>query len=341
MKPKLVLALLFLLAACAFLWSQANASLTRAQAGDAIRNSQAFKQPFTVSVGTRFQTTIVLSNARAYNSLKTAGWITIVNDRFPQSYIVALTDVGRRNARNGEECKSLLPGTPAECSASFPAAHRVLLGVTGLMQSPQGVIAEFYWAWIPITNGFGEVYDRSGPSLMASVSQGAALLQKWDDGWRIATFEGGQQLPASALPPGLPTPVTLFNQATNAQAGRGATPPPPPPAPPSAVVREADTIGFLQQISTTEVTCFSMNNSRYCDMPSLIRLGLLDSRFAGPVGGYTFTIIVDDGGRTYRAAARPATPQGGTQFFVAQDGIVRYANGNPAPPPPSATPPRR
>lgn len=90
--------------------------------------------------------------------------------------------------------------------------------------------------------------------------------------------------------------------------------------------------GGLKNISTAEVTCFSMNNGRYCDMPTLIRLGLLDTRFAGPIGTFTFTVTVDASGRDYRATARNTTRQGVTEFFASSDGVVRDANGNPVPP---------
>ena len=59
-------------------------------------------------------------------------------------------------------------------------------------------------------------------------------------------------------------------------------------------------------------------------MPTLIRAGLLDTRFSSAVNGYQFNIVVTLG--TYRATATPVSPNTGRYgYFVTTDGVVRYA----------------
>src|ERR1051326_5491517 len=56
--------------------------------------------------------------------------------------------------------------------------------------------------------------------------------------------------------------------------------------------QESAAVAQLRTINTAEVTYIGTNQGAYGDIASLITQGLLDTRFAGSISGYNFTINV-------------------------------------------------
>ncbi len=88
--------------------------------------------------------------------------------------------------------------------------------------------------------------------------------------------------------------------------------------------QESSAVANLRTIATAEVTYAATTRGNYANLPTLIREGLLDSRFAGAVSGYEFTITLAGG--SYTATANPVTPNAGRYgYFVGTDAVVRYS----------------
>src|SRR5436309_2780968 len=69
--------------------------------------------------------------------------------------------------------------------------------------------------------------------------------------------------------------------------------------------QESSAVAQIRTINTAEITYLTSNQGSYGDVPSLITQGLLDSRFAGSVSGYTFTITAS--GSDYTVNADPTS----------------------------------
>jgi len=83
-------------------------------------------------------------------------------------------------------------------------------------------------------------------------------------------------------------------------------------------------VANLRTINTAEVTYLSSAGGVYCSVPELITAGLLDSRFASPIGGYRFDVVAS--GSDYTATAIPTSMNVGPYgFFSNPDAVIRYA----------------
>jgi hypothetical protein len=86
---------------------------------------------------------------------------------------------------------------------------------------------------------------------------------------------------------------------------------------------ESSAVAQLRTINTAEVTYLSSNGGKYGSIPELISQGLLDSRFAGSVSGYTFTATAS--GSDYTVTAMPSSPDVGRfGYYSNPDAVIRY-----------------
>src|SRR5438105_57731 len=73
--------------------------------------------------------------------------------------------------------------------------------------------------------------------------------------------------------------------------------------------QESSAVAQVRTINTAEVTYLSSNGGNYGSVPQLITAGLLDTRFASSVSGYTFTVTAS--GTDYTATATPTSTNAG------------------------------
>src|SRR5215813_7050545 len=86
---------------------------------------------------------------------------------------------------------------------------------------------------------------------------------------------------------------------------------------------ESSAVAQIRTINTAEVTYLSSNGGNYGSVPQLITAGLLDSRFAASVSGYTFSVTAS--GTEYTASATPTSTNAGRfGYFSTPDAVVRY-----------------
>jgi prepilin-type N-terminal cleavage/methylation domain-containing protein len=96
---------------------------------------------------------------------------------------------------------------------------------------------------------------------------------------------------------------------------------------------ESSAVANVRTINTAEVTYLSSAGGNYGTVSNLIAMGLVDSRFSGPVSGYSFTITAS--GADYTVDAFPTSTNSGRYgYFSLPDAVVRYqsataANCNP------------
>ena len=94
---------------------------------------------------------------------------------------------------------------------------------------------------------------------------------------------------------------------------------------------ESAAVSQLRTINTAQVTYLS-SEGRYGTILELISIGLLDSRFEGPVSGYRFTISVTSDGKDYVARADRVSENSGRFNFVSgSDAVVKYGSTAPSP----------
>src|SRR4051794_34244952 len=87
---------------------------------------------------------------------------------------------------------------------------------------------------------------------------------------------------------------------------------------------ESAAVATLRTINTAEVTYLSSNGGNYGTITNLVSAGLLDSRFNGTVGGYSYTVVASAG--DYTATAVPATSNAGRYgYYSVPDAVVRYS----------------
>ena len=97
--------------------------------------------------------------------------------------------------------------------------------------------------------------------------------------------------------------------------------------------QESSAVAQVRTINTAEVTYLSSNGGNYGSVPELITAGLLDTRFASSVSGYSFTVTAS--GTDYTATATPTSTNAGRYgYYSTPDAVVRYqtvtsANCNP------------
>jgi len=89
------------------------------------------------------------------------------------------------------------------------------------------------------------------------------------------------------------------------------------------------TVLQLMTINTAEIRYLSSHNGSYGDITDLISAGLLDERFRGSIGGYTFSVSAS--GNDYTATAIPASKNSGRYgYYMLPNAVVRYATSDSA-----------
>jgi hypothetical protein len=83
----------------------------------------------------------------------------------------------------------------------------------------------------------------------------------------------------------------------------------------------------LRTINTEEVAYFSSTGGKYGTIEDLISAGLLDRRFAGEIGGYSFEVHLQGEGKNYLVTATPVGNAGRYSFRSTSDGVIRYGTG--------------
>jgi prepilin-type N-terminal cleavage/methylation domain-containing protein len=84
----------------------------------------------------------------------------------------------------------------------------------------------------------------------------------------------------------------------------------------------------LQTINTAQIRFSSTHGGNYASLDNLIALGILDSRFAGPMSGYVYAIAVS--GSDYTATATPISTNAGRYgYLITDENVIRYQTGTP------------
>src|SRR5437867_9479888 len=92
---------------------------------------------------------------------------------------------------------------------------------------------------------------------------------------------------------------------------------------------ESSAVAQIRTINTAEITYLSANQGSYCSIAQLITQGLLDSRFAGSVSGYSFTVTASSS--DYTASATPiSTNAGRFGYWSTPDAVIRFATATSA-----------
>src|SRR5438105_8626911 len=87
--------------------------------------------------------------------------------------------------------------------------------------------------------------------------------------------------------------------------------------------QESSAVAQLRTINTAEVTYLSSNQGAYGSLPNLITQGLLDTRFAGSVSGYNYSVTAS--GTDYTATATPTSTNAGRfGYYSVPDAVLRY-----------------
>jgi type IV pilus assembly protein PilA len=88
--------------------------------------------------------------------------------------------------------------------------------------------------------------------------------------------------------------------------------------------QESAAVAQLRTINTAEVTYLSSNQGAYGSITELITQGFLDSRFAGSVSGYNYTVTAS--GSSYTANADPTSTNAGRfGYYSTPDAVIRFA----------------
>lgn len=88
---------------------------------------------------------------------------------------------------------------------------------------------------------------------------------------------------------------------------------------------ESGAVATLRTITTAEVTYLSSSGGVYGGKGDLITAGLIDSRFTGDVGGYTYAVTTYSSNANYTVTATPnSTNSGRYGYYSTPDGVVRY-----------------
>jgi prepilin-type N-terminal cleavage/methylation domain-containing protein len=87
--------------------------------------------------------------------------------------------------------------------------------------------------------------------------------------------------------------------------------------------REASAVALIRTLNSVENTFISSNQGTFGTIPALITAGMIDSRFAGSISGYTFTLNVS--GNNYTVTATPTSVNSGRfGYYSAPDAVIRY-----------------
>src|SRR5207245_3526875 len=78
--------------------------------------------------------------------------------------------------------------------------------------------------------------------------------------------------------------------------------------------QESSAVAQVRTVNTAEITYLSSNQGSYGGIPELITQGLLDTRFAGSVSGYNFSVAAS--GSDYTVSATPTSTNEGTFGYL-------------------------
>ena len=87
---------------------------------------------------------------------------------------------------------------------------------------------------------------------------------------------------------------------------------------------ESAAVADLRTINTAQITYLSSAQGNYGNITQLMGAGLLDSRFAGVMSGYNFSVATS--GTDYTATADPASASNGRYgYYSTPDAVVRFS----------------
>src|SRR5947199_1457454 len=93
--------------------------------------------------------------------------------------------------------------------------------------------------------------------------------------------------------------------------------------------QESAAVAQIRTVNTAEITYLSSNQGPYGGIAELITQGLLDSRFAGAVSGYSFSVSAS--GSDYTVAATPTSTNADRfGYYSTPDAVIRYATATSA-----------
>jgi prepilin-type N-terminal cleavage/methylation domain-containing protein len=87
---------------------------------------------------------------------------------------------------------------------------------------------------------------------------------------------------------------------------------------------ENSAVANLRTLSSAQATYVISSGGSYGTVGQLVGAGLLDTRFNGPVTGYSYS--VDSSGFDFTATASPVSANlGRYAFYLVPDGVIRYS----------------
>lgn len=191
-SASVLLWLLFL--AISFITINCSGNLSRSRAAGLISEFPKFSEVLTgdVRLGEVYVMGVLGDDQRIYEALKAAGYLQVANQANPLMHSANLTEKGKKAAAEWETGSGL-----AGKFYKVPYAKRELVEVTGLTEPKEGsnvVQAKFTWRLAPV----GDI--GKAMSLDTKTIEADAVLQKFDDGWRVVNIAG----------PGLEPAVRIF-----------------------------------------------------------------------------------------------------------------------------------
>ncbi|MGB7208649.1 MAG: hypothetical protein WBD27_08315 [Pyrinomonadaceae bacterium] len=141
-----------------------------------------------VRLGEVYVMGVLGDDQRIYEAMKKAGYLEVAGQANPLMHSANLTEKGKKAAAEWETGSGL-----AGKFYKVPYAKRELVEVTGLTEPKEGsnvVQAKFTWRLTPV-NDIGKAM-----SLDTKTIEGDAVLQKFDDGWRVVNITGPDLEPA-------------------------------------------------------------------------------------------------------------------------------------------------
>ena len=203
--------------------------------------------------------------------------------------------------KSGDEFKKLAQGVQEQGNGFTFTSQKVAQTITRIVQMNLAAAPGASAAQLPMLMS---MFGANGTFGSYRVSANT------DEGW-IYTGNGGQNGANFVLLPFMAAPMIAASVAIpNLLRSRQSA-------------SDASAVSNLRTIFSAEATYLATRRT-YGDMTTLIRAGLLDTRFSSAVNGYQFNIVVTLG--TYRATATPVSPNTGRYgYFVTTDGVVRYA----------------
>ena len=90
------------------------------------------------------------------------------------------------------------------------------------------------------------------------------------------------------------------------------------------LANESAAVADLRQINNAQFTYVLSSSGNFGTIAQLVGAGLLDSRFSGPMSGYTFNVSTS--GSDYTATADPASTSAGRYgYYSTPDAVIRYS----------------